>query len=77
MISGGVKSAKFGPLQARFLISLKIFKSNKKYYQPSKAGALAYHLQRLQNPKWPLGNPKKAYGEVSSPRLLGALVNFL
>ena len=37
-------------------------------------GALAHHLQCLQNPKWPLGGPKMADG--STPRFLGTPVNF-
>ena len=41
-------------------------------------GALANCLQRLQNPKWPLGAPKIADGvwKEIEPRFLGASNNF-
>ena len=41
-------------------------------------GALAHRLQRLQNPKWPLGDPKMANGVWKDvyPKFLDAPVNF-
>ena len=69
--------------QNRQILRIVVAKLNqkKRKYQPSGKGgtrSLPATPHHLQNPKWPPGGPKlpMGSGKVSTPRFLGAPINF-